>query len=587
MTALPAGLLVVQGLGDLVRRGSSREARIISILLLLSFFATLAIVLSALVVVFDAYSPLPYWDQWEFISPAVIFRRYFEQHNEHRILLTKLITLVDQTVFGGSNLLNLFVIYLAQALNAWFLIVLAWRAGLRSYPEIVPAALVAVGALFTLHQYENLTWGFQTQFVIVFAAATAAFLSLARHADTRRPISLALTILACAIATCEMANGVLVGLIAGAMAMALRLSWRVVALLTLTAALLLGAYLINYSPIAFHSNVNESLTHPLQLIGYVLIYVGGIAARTLTAGFLGFVGRHIEETTLAIVCGGVVCLVNALIFARIVAKRAEIGPAVYALLSINLFIVATAAITGLGRVSLGLEQALASRYSTGGGIMIAVTFILALALAAPLRIGRPMRVAAAASFALLGLLLAAQPRFIRAAEQRRIGNDLATSALLAEVSEEVALHHTFLHVDYVIRGASYLKGRNLSIYADPWSGWLGHALTEFSPLPQSVCDGKIDAPEAVAHTDGARVTGAVSLSPFILRPRVILVDGRQQAVGYAFVQYHLDLIRIYRPQRRPTVETGWIGHVQQNYTAPLRAVLMDRNNNLICFIGSS
>ncbi len=198
----------------------------------------------------------------------MIFRRYFEQHNEHRILLTKLIMLLDETVFGGSNLLNLFVIYLTQAVNAWLLIVLAWRAGLRTGPEIVPAALIAVSALFTVHQYENLTWGFQTQFVIVFAAATAAFLSLARYAETGQPAKLALTILACAIATSEMANGILVGFTAVAMAIALRLSRRIVAVLALSATLLLAAYLINYSSVAHHSNVIVSLSHPLQLVAY-------------------------------------------------------------------------------------------------------------------------------------------------------------------------------------------------------------------------------------------------------------------------------------------------------------------------------
>jgi hypothetical protein len=573
------------GLREVVRRATLREMRLTTILLLLSAAAAFVIVLCGIAVLFDAYSALPYWDQWEYISPAVIFRRYFEQHNEHRILLTKLIMFTDQAVFGGSNLLNFAIIYLTQALHAWFLTVLAWRAGLRSYSEILPAALTILATLFTVHQFENLTWGFQTQFVIVFAAATAAFLSVARYAETGRSINLVATVLASAIATSEMANGVLVAMIVVVMAITLRLGWRIVLILAVVAALLPAAYLIDYSPVAHHSSIAESIGHPLQLVGYVCTYIGGIAARTLTAGPFEFVGRFIPEPRLALICGAVVSLINILVVVRVAARRADIPPAICTLLAINLFVAGTAAITGLGRMGFGLDQALASRYSTGGAIIIAVTFILVLALAAPLR--PPIaRFAGAACLILLTLLAIAQPRFIRSADERRIGNDLATSALLSEVTEPDALHMTFLHVDYIMRGASYLKGRNLSIFADSWSQWLGRPLGEFTPLPRSTCPGRINELLPIPRTDGARISGAVTFSPFMLRPRVVLIDARARVVGYAFVQHHIDLVAIYRPVRRPTVDIGWLGHVRNDHVAPLRAVLTDRNNAAICFIGS-
>lgn len=571
------------------RFATARSSRtLLACVLLGSIAATGIIVGAALLVAFDAYSALPFWDQWQFISPAVILARLFEQHNEHRALLTKLITLLDEDAFGGGYLLNFAIIYVTQAVHAGFLIVLAARAGLRGRPEIVLAALVAVSALFTVHQHENLTWGFQTSFVIVFAAATAAFLSLARYAETRRGLHFALTILAGAVATSEMANGVLVGLIVVALAAVLRLPWRAIAVLALAATLLLAAYVATYSPASHHSNLGASLAHPLQLAAYVFTYVGGIAGRTLTAGPLEFVGRHVDEVTLAIACGAVICLVNLLVLVRSLTTRAEIRPAIYALLATNLFVVATATITGLGRVSFGLEQALASRYSTGGAIMIAATFILLLAPGVVPSFGRCGRgVAAAACFVLLAFLIVAQARFIRVAEQQRINNDLAASALLANVADTDALRQTFLHLDYIERGARYLKSQKLSIYADPWSGWLGHALTQFAVPPQSVCAGKIDTPHSISGADGARVGGLVSASPFMLRPRLVLIDSRQQVVGYAFVHSRLDLVWAYRPLRRPVVETAWAGHVRLEHQPPLRAVLMDRRNNPICIVGAS
>jgi hypothetical protein len=549
--------------------------------------AAIVIACAALFIAVHGYSALPFWDQWEFISPAAIRDRFFVQHNEHRILLTRLIILLDQTVFGGSSLLNLFIIYLAQALHAVMLVVLAWRAGLRSLPEIGPAALVVLGTLFSTHQFENFVWGFQTQFVIVYAAATGAFLSLARYAETKRPHALALTILGVVIPASEMANGVLVGLIAVAMAMVLRLSWRVIALLALVAALVFALYVVHYSPVAHHSSIAQSLTQPLQLVGYVLAYTGGMMAGTLTAGPLEFVGSHVAEVKLAMVCGGVICLMNAAIVTRVLRKGAAIQPAICALLAVNLFILATATITGLGRMSFGLEQALASRYTSGGAIMIAVTFILVLALLAPLRPEqRKTPIAAATCAVLLVLLMFAQPRFIRAAEMRRINADEVTAALLTGVMQEDILRATFPRLSDIVRGTSYLKSENLSIYAEPWSAWLGRKLTEFSALPSSVCRGWINAPEPTSTAVAVRVSGAVGASPLVIRPRVVLIDAHDDVVGYGFVHTRFDLIKAYRPVRRPIMDAAWLGYAKADYAAPLRAVLMDRGDRLICRIGS-
>ncbi|HMK80978.1 MAG TPA: hypothetical protein VK438_15090 [Xanthobacteraceae bacterium] len=575
------------GIGNFARRGAAREARLISMLLVLSLFATTAIVLSALAVAFDAYSALPFWDQWDYLSPDAILGRSFEQHNEHFILLTKLITLIDETAFGGRNVFNFFVIYLTQALHAWLLIVLARRAGLRAYFEIVPAALVAIAMLFAVHQHENLAWGFQTQFVIVLAAATAAFLALARYAETRRPACLALSALASALAASEMANGVLVGIMSVFLALALRLSRRVVAILTALAVLLLGVFLSRYTPVAGHSDALQSLAHPLQTIAYLFTYLGGILADTLRTGPLGAIGQRLPRIPLALSCGALLCLVDAFILARMIARRANILPAIHALFAVSMFAVATAALTGIGRVSFGLEQALSSRYTTVSAVMIAATFILLLALAAPLRIGQPRtRAAAAACLLLVGLVAITQPAFIAAAEGRRNDRDLATTALLAKVRDDAALRLAFSNIDQVWRGAGDLQRQGASIYADPWSGWLGRRLDQVLPPPQSVCDGTINPPDPVSGTDGARITGSVSLSPFMVRSKVILLDGEQRVAGYAFVHTALGRIKDYRPGRRSTVALDFVGHVTQSDPAAVHAVLLDRNDHAICRIGA-
>lgn len=585
MTGCERGPTVLQALSDFARRGAPREARLMSLLLWLSIGAASAIVLSAIFVVFDGYSALPFWDQWGYVSPADIRSQFLSQHNEHRILLSKLIMLVDEIAFGGANKFNLFVIYLTQAAHAALLITLARRAGLDGYCSTL-ASTVTIGALFTLHQYENFTWGFQTPFVIVFAAATAAFASVAYCAERRRPLFALFAILACAIATSEMANGVLAGLTCVALTIALRIGRRIVALLAVSAALTLVIYLAFYTPVPHHTSVLDSLTNPLPAVAYLLAYLGGPLATSVAAALPGTIRLQVQVTTIAVFSGAVLCCANLAALCCIVARRAEVRPAVFALFAINVFVLGSAAVTALGRLGFGLEQALASRYSIAGLLMTAVTFILGLALAAPLRPGRAAtRLAVAGSLVLLGLLLIVQPVFMGAAEGRRNGRNEATTALLAEVKDENALKQAFIAVDPVLRGARELKQQGNSIYADPWSGWLGRKLGDIAPLPRAVCDGTINPLEPIAGADGARVTGVVWYSPFMLRPKVILIDAQERVVGYAFVDYRLILARFYRPVRRPNVATGFAGHVKAGYAAPLRAVLLDRNDALICVIG--
>ena len=135
-----------------------------------------------------AYSPVPYWDMWSgylpFLDQAASgdWTVWWRQHNEHRILLTRLLFWMDLRWFGGASWFLLAANYVLIALGA----VLACKI-LRELPvppgrdaDMHALMAFAVIWLFFWSQWENLTWGFQSQFIMAQMLPLAALYMLYR-----------------------------------------------------------------------------------------------------------------------------------------------------------------------------------------------------------------------------------------------------------------------------------------------------------------------------------------------------------------------------------------------------------------------
>ncbi|KAF7961961.1 hypothetical protein AWV80_27485 [Cupriavidus sp. UYMU48A] len=78
---------------------------------------------------FHYFSPIPFWDQWD--SYVGFYQRLqeagpsalIELHNEHRIVVSKLIFWADISLFGGYNALTVIANYLLLAATG----VVIWR----------------------------------------------------------------------------------------------------------------------------------------------------------------------------------------------------------------------------------------------------------------------------------------------------------------------------------------------------------------------------------------------------------------------------------------------------------------------------
>ena len=130
----------------------------------------LAMAVTAVVTVAETYTAIPYMDQWAAIdgwrrvlNKGLTWKYLFSQHNEHRILLPRLVFLADIAWFRGRGVLNLATIGVIQLIGGAFFAAAAWRQ--RMGVARVAALALALCLMACLAQWENFFWGFQVQFV--------------------------------------------------------------------------------------------------------------------------------------------------------------------------------------------------------------------------------------------------------------------------------------------------------------------------------------------------------------------------------------------------------------------------------------
>ncbi len=205
----------------------------------LASVAAVFIVGDTLRAVVPLWSPLPWFDEWATVDliagwqdgTRTVGNVLFSQHNEHRILVPRLVFFADDLLFRGRGYLSLAAIFAVQLLHAGlFAAVLGRSRPARAGRWAIAAAVLA--AMFSLRQDENFSSGFQLQFVAVFAGATLSFVLFglaAKREVQRRPVRAALlaSLGAALITTLTMANGLVVGYVLVVLALIARLRPRV------------------------------------------------------------------------------------------------------------------------------------------------------------------------------------------------------------------------------------------------------------------------------------------------------------------------------------------------------------------------
>ncbi len=537
------------------------------------------IILTTLIGMSRFHSPVPFWDMWN--GTVGFFARasegdgrvWFEQHNEHRIFLSKILFYVDFAAFGGRGAFLVLMNFVIAGASAAALVMFARDAlAERSPPLAAGVALVCVAAALSWMQQENLVWAFQSQFFLVQALPLWAFYLLHRAekaARLRAPYLGFFTGAAAlgALSSLAMANGVIVLPLMAVMTLfAGAARWRTVALLGL-AALVAALYFSDYHSPGNHGTLPGALReNPIGVIQYTLVYLGSPLFHMLG-------GRGLWIATLG---GVVMAAATAFLLARDVVMR-QVSTVRLALIFMLAFLGASAFVTAGGRLMFGLITAMSGRYATPALIAWAAFLILVASAAAPaLRKRTGLTLAA---LALVPLALLAHQRHAFAPTDHVLENRRLAALALEVGADDIAALDAVMPDGSNFRDIGRLAAsRNYSVFGADWLRDAGLELGDVARLRDESttgCQAFLDgAAPIVDETEFVRVEGWF-LSPNLNGTKTLLrfVDADGRIVGFAdYGRARPDVAEATGAANR---RSGFTGYVRGN-AAPGRLAVSAR-----------
>lgn len=310
---------------------------------------------------------VPYRDQWELVPlldkmyrGQLTFHDLWDQHNEHRIFFPRIIMLALARGTGWNTNFELAVnVLLALGIFAVFVHqvkITGRKLGAAGLPWAIPAISLIV---FSIGQYQNWLWGWQLQIFLNLLAVMGGIVLLAHEPFTWTKF--AVSALLGIMALYSFANGALfwpIGLVillvvtAGArQRIAAFTGW------VLFSALALGSYFYHYQKPAEHPPLGLVFQWPLEYTGYVFKYLGSICAH-----YVGGTTSADGVWALIFGFGGTI----ALGWAAWMLMRTKLADfrTLLPYFGMSLYSIASALVTGVGRIGFGGNQAIHSRYST-------------------------------------------------------------------------------------------------------------------------------------------------------------------------------------------------------------------------------
>ncbi len=338
---------------------SSYFTALLSVALATGFVILIAV---SLLFVMKNYRPTLNWDQWgdlkfliDIKSGTFSLSELFSQNNEHRIFTARLFYLIDAFLFGYRNIFLLAVIFLSHMLLGG-LIAFLWFDHTYGAKIRVAACIGGSAVLVAIVQFENLIWGFQTQFSQVYLFALLALLALGSAClvarTDRRWMFIGLYVVFYTLSALTMANGLIV--VGGALMLIvfLRGRWSDGLVVVATALIVAAFYLHDY-----HAPAHHLLLDRLSLVPDVMLYACYFFGAPFTA--------HSSARMLIGGAGAGLLVITVMVAIWDFYTGRRMPPATAVLTCMSGFVFASAVLTGIGRVgSFGVEQAGSSRYAT-------------------------------------------------------------------------------------------------------------------------------------------------------------------------------------------------------------------------------
>jgi hypothetical protein len=484
-------------------------------------------------------SAVPVVDQWMFLMPlarngSYSLRDLWAQHNEHRLVIPKLFYLADFYWFRGRNVSLVASIITVQTLHAVLLMRISDAS--RALQPALFALLFAF--LFSPVQLHNFVWAFQICFVLgaFFASASAWSFGVfyTRYRSKMPPAAVvrifALTIALALCTTFSLANGLVLWPILAVILIVLHVNWRYTITLLSVAALVFTGYFWEWFTPDGHSHPLDSVRHPLELVHYVLCYLGGSWA-TFSIG-------------LAAVLGGVGIALGVFVLVKIWAARRSLRTLDVFVAVTILASIGTAFETALGRLGFGLQQAASSRYQT-----VALVYWAALAMWVVSKPGSAYHHATRqtprwaapkcwplACFTLVVLLpFAGIANIVGAFADWPAQFDDAAATMISGVDDDDALAIVWPMDESIQPVIDLLRSRHKSVFAAPLARKLGSRFSDsFHVDDRRPCPGQIRIARLLEEPaiKALELTGLAQAGSPIRN--LVLVNGKGEISGFGF-----------------------------------------------------
>lgn len=502
-------------------------------------FGAFAVVMVGLAVVggFLSYSPVPFWDMWG--GYIGFFMRaddgemvaWWDQANEHRIVLARLLFWIDLKWFGGASVFLIAANYFFIGISAfmfWRILRDAAKTEKPATGEIV-LGLFVTAWLFLWMQKENLTWSYQSQFILAQLLPLCALHWLNKSVVEIRAKRHFLVACGFGVASVgTMANGILALPLMALYALIMRQGLIRVGLLATLSVVMVFLYFHNYNAVSKHGSLSQALReNPSGFIQYVLLYLG--SPFHYLSGQGKFSKLIAQVATLVLVSSSAWFAIQAL-------RKPRERTLQLAMLFFIIYIGGTAFGTAGGRLIFGVDQALSSRYTTP--VLMAWSSLLVL-YAPSILVAIRGSAKFMLPFAVLGLLMFnLQRQALQSDDDELFERKIAALALELQIKDQIQVKHIYAFVDELMPTAEMASARNLSIFGMyPFRDARGQLGTTVQPSYLPACKGNLDTVEQI---DGdarfVRVSGWV-FSPIdnVQQQVVHFINSQSQVVGYALI----------------------------------------------------
>jgi hypothetical protein len=239
--------------------------------------------------------------------------------------------------------------------------------------------------------------------------------------------------------------------------------------------------------------------------------------------------------TLGLILAVVVLVVGA-------ARYRSLNWAEIFLLYLTALILISAFITGLGRLSLGITQAVSSRYQTVALLLwVAISILPVNWLKVQLRSSTASWIALVFLVALIWSPLADYKAIISPYAARAGQWRVAEAAIMSGVADSEMEQMVMPDPSQLPEPVEFLKTNHFSVFSGPLVNELGSALTSYYVIePKSNCDGSVESSKLISdgNRSGLRIYGWTwehqAHSP---SERIVIADAADHIIGFGASRY--------------------------------------------------